>query len=182
MANISDITAVDANVLISALNELESMLDPDDEHLPPELLPALQKLRAKLQIVPMHTSFSKADYFSLNTAGIHLDTLFLIDEMKHEIESFGKLDAPSTLLTFDNTAELVNLIRRHVSFTTEAGCRLLIDIFLLRLASTMQSDTGEVMITPKYPLPKTLFEGASGSQSFSGVLDYLLTYAPPRIS
>ena len=50
----------------------------------------------------------------------------------------------------------------YAHFQTEAGCRVLINIILLRLASTIQTDKSEVNIIPEFPIPKTIFQIASG--------------------
>ena len=48
---LSGLTQEDTTVLLTALATFQSTLDEDDEDLPPELVPALDKLRAKLGVV-----------------------------------------------------------------------------------------------------------------------------------
>lgn len=67
-------------------------------------------------------------------------------------------------------------------FQTEAGCCILINIILLRLALTMQTDKSEVNIIPEFPIPKMVFKTALGSYSFSGVVDFLLVKVPLKYS
>ncbi|KAF8316009.1 uncharacterized protein EI90DRAFT_3087136, partial [Cantharellus anzutake] len=73
--------------------------------------------------------------------------------------------------------ELIELVRKHVSVVTEAGCRVLINLILLRVASAMSTDQMDVNIIPEYPIPKTLFPG---NRSFGGVVDFLITKLPGR--
>ena len=79
-----------------------------------------------------------------------------------------------------SAADIYIILYGH--FQTEAGCRILINIILLRLASTMQTDKSGVNIIPEFPIPKTVFETASGSYSFSGVIDFLLAKVAPKYS
>jgi len=72
---------------------------------------------------------------------------------------------------------LIDLVRRHVAVVTEAGCRVLINLILLRVASAMSTDQMDVNIIPEYPIAKTLFPG---NRSFGGVVDFLLTKLPGR--
>ena len=60
---------------------------------------------------------------------------------------------------------------------TEAGCRVLISLILLRVASTMSTDQMDVNIIPEYPISRTLFPG---NRSFGGAVDFLLTKLPGR--
>lgn len=123
----------DTTVLLTALATFQSMLDEDDEDLPPELVPALDKLRAKLGVVQVcilnsfgycrylyklalqHTSFSKVDPFTLVAAQIRSGPLFLSFHLRDEIEAIGKADLPTSFLSFDATVELIKLVRNHVS-------------------------------------------------------------------
>ncbi|KAF9508406.1 hypothetical protein BS47DRAFT_1350474, partial [Hydnum rufescens UP504] len=74
---------------------------------------------------------------------------------------------------------LIELVRRHVSVVTEAGCRILINLVLLRLVSAISTDEMGVNIIPEFPIPKTTF---SGSLSAGGTVDLLLTKLPSRYS
>ncbi|KAG5649350.1 hypothetical protein H0H81_004398, partial [Sphagnurus paluster] len=112
---LSDLGAEDTNLLLSALATFQDTLDEDDEDLPAELIPALEKLRGKLEVVP-HTSFSKADPYTLNKVNISARPLYLCEEKRQEIEATGKA-AITGALSFDTTAELVQLVRNHVSLT-----------------------------------------------------------------
>lgn len=59
----------------------------------------------------------------------------------------------------------------------EVGCRILINMILLRVVSAMSTDKMDVNIIPEFPIAKTTF---SGSHSFDGVVDLLLTKLPSR--
>ncbi|KAF8316933.1 uncharacterized protein EI90DRAFT_3085923 [Cantharellus anzutake] len=48
--------------------------------------------------------------------------------------------------------ELIELVRKHVSVVTEARCRVLINLILLRVASAMSTDQMDVNIIPEYPI------------------------------
>lgn len=120
----SGLTVEDTTVLLTALATLQSTLDEDDEDLPPELIPSLDMLRAKLGVV-QHTSFSKVDPFTLVSACVRSGPLFLSDDRRDEIEAIGKADLPTSFLSFNATVELIKLVRNHVSAV--AGCRILIN-------------------------------------------------------
>jgi hypothetical protein len=175
------LTATDANSLLSALEVFQSTLDDTDDELPPHLISSLEKLRAKLEVV-QHKSFSKVDPFTLVAAHVRTGPLFLFEDKRKEIEALGKADAATSVLSFNMTINLIKLVRDHFSIVTEAGCRVLINMILLHLASTMQSDQSQVNIIPEFPIPKTTFDTDDGGQSFSGVVDFLLATVPPKYS
>ena len=63
----------------------------------------------------------------------------------------------------------------ETSHQTEAGCRILINVILLRVVSAMSTD--DVNIIPEFPIAKTTFPS---NLSFGGVVDLLLTTLPSR--
>jgi len=107
---------------------------------------------------------------------------FCAKKKREEIETLGKADTATSGLSFETTVELLRLVRKHVSIMTEAGCRILINMILLRLASAMQNEKIQLNIIPEFPIPKTTFETDSGEQTFSGVVDFLLARIPPKYS
>ena len=55
---------------------------------------------------------------------------------------------------------------------TEAGSRMLVDAFLLRVAS--MENQGLMLILPRYAVPVTSFLGPDDTIAVAGTLDYLL--------
>ncbi|KIL64141.1 hypothetical protein M378DRAFT_637639 [Amanita muscaria Koide BX008] len=65
----------------------------------------------------------------------------------------------------------------------QAGCRTLINMVLLRVASVMSFADTSVNIIPEFPIPRTTFTTQdSGNLSFSGIVDFLVTRLPSRYS
>jgi hypothetical protein len=60
---------------------------------------------------------------------------------------------------------------------TEAGCRVLINLLLLRVASAMSDANTDVNIIPEYPIAKTVL---AENRSFGGVVDFLMAKLPAR--
>ncbi|KAG2034767.1 hypothetical protein BDR03DRAFT_1001453 [Suillus americanus] len=175
---LSDLTAGDTNELLQNLEEFRSNLDEGDEDLPAGLIDGLQELRNKLEDVK-HTSFSRVDPITLVSLGISSGPLFLISDKRQEVENLG-LAETSAYLSIDTTRSLIRLVRDHVATVTEAGCRILINIILLRVVSVMCPGDTTVNIIPEFSLPRTIFKRDSGKCSFSGVVDFLVTKLPAR--
>ena len=66
-----------------------------------------------------------------------------------------------------------------MSHQTEACCRILINLILLRIVSAMSTDETDVNIIPEFPIAKTTFPN---NLSFGGVVDLLLTKLPSRFT
>ena len=60
-----------------------------------------------------------------------------------------------------------------VVIQTEAGSRMLVDAFLLRVAA-MSKDNAIMLIFPKYTVPATQLHGPDDKLEVAGKLDYLL--------
>jgi hypothetical protein len=75
------------------------------------------------------------------------------------------------------SAARVHSINCLVTFKAEAGYRMLIDVILLRIASTVHGQAQKVDIIPNIPVD-AIFETNSGNRSFIGVIDYLLARVP----
>ena len=59
----SDLNPADAGIIISAMELFLSVIDDKDNDVPPELIPALEKLRAKMEVIPVRmTSFDTPHY------------------------------------------------------------------------------------------------------------------------
>jgi len=175
---ISDLVAGYADSLLLALTAFQDFLDEDDDELPPGLIKALDELRAKLEVVK-HVSFSKVDALTLLQVNIKSGPFFLVPEKRALAEERGSAEVEGKVLTMEILQELIELVRKHVSVVTEAGCRILINLILLRVASAMSTDQMAVDIIPEYPIAKTTFPG---NRSFGGVVDFLLTKLPVRYS
>ncbi|KAI9463146.1 hypothetical protein HD554DRAFT_2125002 [Boletus coccyginus] len=169
---ISDFTTDDTSRLLLALVAFQENLDETDEDLPQELIPALKKPAAKLRVVP-HISFSRVDDVTFNQLGIELKPMVLLPEKRTEIEALGLAEREGNWLSIDATKELLRLIRSHVSRVNEAGSRILVNAFLLRLTSVVGQNEMEINIIPEFPISKTTMQG----YSFGGVVDFVVTQA-----
>lgn len=138
-----------------------------------------------------YLSFSRVDSVVFNQLGVELKPMTLLEEKRTEIEALGLAESEGNRLSIDTTKELLRLIRSHVSRAVgiyqalqslfvpltylfsqnEAGSRILINMFLLRLASVMNHKEAEVNIIPEFPISKTTLQ----SRSFGGVVDFLVT-------
>ena len=59
----SNLNSVDAGIIITAMEVFLSLINENDDNIPPELIPALEKLHAKMEIVPVHmTAFDIPHY------------------------------------------------------------------------------------------------------------------------
>ncbi|KIM71928.1 hypothetical protein PILCRDRAFT_747605 [Piloderma croceum F 1598] len=173
---LSDLTVGDRNALLVALDAFQDNLDEDDEDLPSGLLTALGQFREKLEVVK-HVSFSKVDPTDLAQLGIRVGPLFLNKEKTTSARALGLTEADNNILSMTVLQELVDLVRKHVSVITEAGCRVLINLLLLRVASTMSDENTDVNIIPEYPIAKTIL---AENRSFGGVVDFLMAKLPAR--
>ncbi len=116
--------------------------------------------------------------------------------MRLSAEELGSTEVAGKALTMEVLKQLIELVRCHVSVVvskmhnlcpstqwrlsqTEAGCRVLINLILLRVASIMSIDYMDVNIIPEFPIAKTVFPG---NRSFGGVVDFLLTKLPEKYS
>jgi hypothetical protein len=138
--------------------------------LPDRLIDKLQDVRDKLE---NQTSFSKVDPTTPPSLEILHSPLRLISDKKQEIEDLGSDEIPGCL-SINTTRFLISLVRGHVATVTEAGCRILINILLLRVVSVCPG----VNIIPEFPVPRTTFNSKDGKCSFSGVVDFLVTKIP----
>ncbi|KAG2129162.1 hypothetical protein DEU56DRAFT_902968 [Suillus clintonianus] len=170
------VTAKNTNELLHMLQEYRSNLDEGDEDLSAGLVDKLQELRDKLEDVK-YTSFSKVDPMTLFSLGISCGPLLLISDKRQEVENLGLAEI-SGCLPIDTVRSQISLVRGHVAMVTEAGCRILINILLLRVLSVMCQGDTTVNIIPEFPIPRTIFDRDSGKCSFSGVVDFLVTKLP----
>ncbi|KAG2348328.1 hypothetical protein BDR05DRAFT_956920 [Suillus weaverae] len=153
---LSDLTIGDTTELLYKLEEFCSNLDEGDEDLPAGLIDKFQELRDKLEDVK-YTSFSKVDPMTLLSLKISSGPLFLISDKRREVENPGLAETPGCL-PIDTTRILISLVRGHVATVTEAGCRILINMLLLRVVSVMCLGDTTVNIIPEFPLPRTIFK------------------------
>ena len=64
---LSDLNSADAGIIITAMEVFLSLVDEIDDDVPPELIPALEKLRAKMEVIPVRMT---------STPPLSLSTLF----------------------------------------------------------------------------------------------------------
>lgn len=173
---LSNFTTGDRSAMLLALQHFQDTLDPDDEELPEGIHDTLDQLRQKLELVN-HISFSKVDPTVLVQVNIKMGPLFLVPETINAAKEIGSADIEGQVITMDVLKELIMLTRKHVSVVTEAGCRVLINLILLRVASTMSDGQTDVNIIPEYPIATTVFQD---NRSFGGVVDFLVAKLPAR--
>ncbi|KAG2134880.1 uncharacterized protein EDB93DRAFT_1254384 [Suillus bovinus] len=151
---ISDLTIEDTSRLFLALNTFQDNLDET------ELLPSLKKLAEKLQTRrTQHIYFP--DQVIFNQLGIRSKPLVLRVDKRREIDSLGL--AQTEVPTLDSQLCLQS------GELNEAASRILMNMFLLRLASVIRNEETEVNIIPDFPISKTTFQG----HSFDSVVDFL---------
>ncbi|EIM87874.1 uncharacterized protein STEHIDRAFT_155237 [Stereum hirsutum FP-91666 SS1] len=149
-----------------------SRLDPDDEETT-GMIRDLERMCTKLE----RKTSSNSTFIHLLEAQISPKGL----EWKQDGQApsrareQGMLEAPNGFLTLESTRALTSLILEHVSQSTEAGCRMLIDVILLHLAAAVSDENEAVSIVPEYAILKTVF---NEKHSFGGVVDYLVTKLP----
>ena len=110
-------------------------------------------------------------------------------------EEKGSTEVDGKALTMDVFKQLTALVHRYVSVVvshispsdhfslstlfseSEAGCRVLMNLILLRVVSSMSIHQIDVNIIPEVPISKTIFHG---NLLFGGIVDLLLTKFPDR--
>ncbi|RPD70672.1 hypothetical protein L226DRAFT_525768 [Lentinus tigrinus ALCF2SS1-7] len=164
----------------TALNEFQSStpgvaLEDDEEitHLVHKLEEALSDIK--------YYPFSSATDVAMKKAGIvrtphssPLEHYKLTDPVtfaKHAAR-YRVMCAESAFLSADNFYAVYDAIVRHVSLNTEAGSRMLIDAFLLRVAAMV--DNGHLLVFPEYVVPMIELCGPGDKFHVGGKLDYLL--------
>jgi len=173
---LSNFTTDDRCAMLLALQHFQDTLDPEDADLPTGIHDTLDQLRQKLELVN-HISFSKVDPTILVQVNIKMGPLFLVQDQIPAAKEIGSADSDDRVITMGVLKELIALTRKHVSVVTEAGCRVLINLILLRVASTMSDGQTDVNIIPEYPIATTTF---SDNRSFGGVVDFLVAKLPAR--
>ncbi|KAI6149418.1 hypothetical protein BKA82DRAFT_4014000 [Pisolithus tinctorius] len=134
------------------------------EVLPPDLLSAVEDL---------YTSFSKVDAGMFNKLDIPVRPLWQ-QAPDLDIKAYGLVEMKGNWLDIDATWQLY-LIQEHVSIINEAGSCMLINVFLLCLASVMHHREQVVSVIPEFPIRRTTLE----DYAFGGVVNFLITRAPP---
>jgi len=176
---LSNFTTDDRNAMLLALQHFQDTLDgldEEDEELPAVIHETLDQLRQKLELVK-DTSFSKVDPTILVQVNIKIGPLFLVQDQIDAAKEIGSADIDDRVITLDVLKELIALTRKHVSVVTQAGCRVLTNLILLRVASTMSDAQTDVNFIPEYPISTTAFYD---NRSFGGVVDFLVAKLPAR--
>ncbi|KAH9978941.1 hypothetical protein BGW80DRAFT_1455646 [Lactifluus volemus] len=118
--------------------------------------------------------FSNIKKSILREVGMRLcDGFALSAKDRDEIQAEGKSDAASGGLSFDATLQLLRFVYGNVHPTIEFGYHMLIDVILLRIASTVHGQAQKMDMIHNISVEAT-FETDSGMRLFSGVIDYLL--------
>ncbi|KIM81670.1 hypothetical protein PILCRDRAFT_821432, partial [Piloderma croceum F 1598] len=126
----------------------QEQLGKKDKDLPTGLISGLEQLRKKLELIP-HNPFSKADALAFLQVKIKTAPLLLSLDVMSDIRNLGSF-----------LWILIELVKCHVSLAAEAGCRILINMILLRVVSAMSTDKMDIKIIPEFPIAKTTFSGS----------------------
>ncbi|KAH9979372.1 hypothetical protein BGW80DRAFT_1442406 [Lactifluus volemus] len=130
-----------------------------------------------------HILFQNADITTPHDVGLRCYCDLLLSEHKRsEIEDEGKADATASGLSFETTSQHVRFIRSSVPLWTEAGGRILTNIILLHVISTLHSTTSRVEVIPEFPVTATFIKKMDfGNRSFSGLVDFVLVRVSPGL-
>lgn len=139
----------------------------------------------------------EADSDCLLDRGITSGPLLLVPDKISEVEMLGiNTRIPGFGLSMESLGELIGIIRNHVSLVvsefngfqltlflvettsnqTESGCRILINVILLRVVSAMSTEEIDVNIIPNFPISARSFRE---SLTYTAI-DLLLTKLPSR--
>lgn len=172
---LSDLTSQETEMFLSMINKFKNDLAEDDEE-EKSFIGALEHVMVKLQAVN-HVPFSSVDATTFIKAKIKPGPLTLRLDKLDELEALGRQEGTDpNRLSYAITKQFIELIRAHVSYATEAGCRILVNAILLHIVSNLSGRDIDVGIIPEFRMPATKFEEAN--LSFGGVVDYLIIKCP----
>ncbi|KAH9932090.1 uncharacterized protein BXZ73DRAFT_90022 [Epithele typhae] len=175
-----------AGTLRTALVPLVAGLDRDDPRTA-TVVEAIENLFASLKAPSRAPSLAPTTVLDLQDQRIYPYGLNFKDaDAEAQARARGADDSklPSSdgseagFMTLSNTKALLSLVRKHMSLTSLAGSRMLIDVLFLRLASVLSAESAEddVSIVPDW-------SGlAHGRRPLEGVADYLVAKRPKRYS
>ncbi|KDQ49265.1 hypothetical protein JAAARDRAFT_212279, partial [Jaapia argillacea MUCL 33604] len=172
---ISNLTHEDTNAIVDTLAEYCQALDVEDSETT-GLVDDIQKICAKLQ-AKTQTRFSSGTVLDLSAANIRTKGLEIKEGGRARAEDRSSQEKAGNWFGIENTRALIRLVRKHVS--TLAGCRMLINVILLRVASVDSNEEMAVSIVPEYPIHETAL---NPGHSLVGVVDYLLTRLPTKFT
>ncbi|TBU53228.1 hypothetical protein BD310DRAFT_938473, partial [Dichomitus squalens] len=172
---ISDFSAADSRLMLDALEQFTGKLDPEDtESL--EVMQLAQSLTAKISHIP-HTALSSVTAQDLREMKVYALWLDFKSDGKEKACERGAVEVEDNFLTLEATKQLIKVVFGHVSRSTEAGCRILTDIILLRLATVLSNDVERMYILTEYPIRSVKLHE---KRSFGGIVDYILAKYPTK--
>jgi len=166
-------------VLLNSLADIQLHIEDIVEDLPTGFRSGLQQLRKKLKAAGILVN--QVDSSSLLQVQIKSGPLLLSPDVISDIESLGvsmTRRAPGRELSMQNLSLLIGLVRRHVSLVSEPGCRILMNVILLRVVSAMSTDETDVNIIPDFTLEPDIYPDFA----FDGVVDIILTKLQSRLT
>ncbi|KAJ6567522.1 hypothetical protein B0H10DRAFT_2180230 [Mycena sp. CBHHK59/15] len=172
---LSELTAEETATVVDFLKRFQDELDEEDED-GQEVVAALGKVVNKLKEVK-HVPFSDATILSLTKANIKVDLLELSSLKEGEARKLGDKTTVPDALTLEETKKNIVYTRKYVSFETEAGCRILINVLLIHAASNLSTSSIGAAIAPEFRIPETPLE--SGGSAYGGAVDYLMVLGEP---
>jgi hypothetical protein len=172
---LSDLTTQETDLFLKMIENFKQDLSEEDED-EKSVIASLDHVATKLAQVH-HVPFSGTS-LTFAKAKIKAGPLTFISNKIPEIQSLCRKESvDGSQLTVDQTKNLISLIRAHVSFSTEAGCRILVNAILLHVVSNISSTEVDVSIIPEFRMAATRFEYAA--TSYGGVVDFLIVKGPP---
>lgn len=171
---LSDLSSQEVDLFLKIIENFKGGLNEEDEE-EKSVIASLDHVVAKIVQV-QHVPFSSATALTFLKAKIKAGPLTLMLNKTPDITKLG-LAGTDLGLTVDQTKALLSLIRAHVSFSSEAGCRVLVNIILLHVVSKISGTEVDVSIVPEFRMDATRFEYAA--TSYGGVVDYLIVKGPP---
>ncbi|RDX46782.1 hypothetical protein OH76DRAFT_1355485 [Lentinus brumalis] len=174
---VTELSAGDVDPVIQSLVPFMASLDRDDERTA-GVVDMIESLFFKLKQGSRAPSIATA--LDLQENHIYPYGLeFKDDTAKALVRQRGAQEVDNNILTLSNTKALISLVRKHMSRASLGGCRMLIDVIFLRLASVMSTDADNLSVIPDWTALNT---SPGGRPSLEGVIDYLITKRPAKYS
>ncbi|KAF8589241.1 hypothetical protein K439DRAFT_1628944 [Ramaria rubella] len=172
---LSALTTQETNAFLRTIeNFTQQLTDEGDEEK--AVIASLEHVAARLHKI-QHVRSPAPDALTFTKTNIKPEPLIFMPSKIPDVKSFGKESTNSTRLTIEQTRDLLSLIRVHVSFSTEAGCRVLVSAILLHVLSNLSHSGANVSLIPDFHMAPTRFEYAP--TSYGDIIDFLIVRGPP---
>ncbi|KAF8959305.1 hypothetical protein BDZ97DRAFT_1761499 [Flammula alnicola] len=155
-------------ILLSCREECDQLgIDEEDEDVR-ELNRIIDKLTdAK------HTPFSDVPLLTFCRMGIKIQPMEWRSDGETEAKTYANATLPGAR-TVEDTRKNIDDVLKYVSLESEAGCRILINVLLIHVASNLETHASGVVIAPEFRVEDMLL--GSTENAFGGVVDYMLIY------